>query len=66
MTSCCVVFSISSMRPMSNAAFARRSRAASAGMMPSAAIASAAASSTESHASYRRCSVQIRPISGCV
>ncbi len=51
MTSCWVVFSISSMRAMSKRAFSRSSRAASAGTMPTAAIASAAASSTASHVS---------------
>ena len=65
-TSCCVVFSISSMRAMSNAPLSRSSRAASAGTMPAAAIASAAATSTWSQVSYRRCSLQMRPISGCV
>ena len=51
MTSCCVTFSISSIRAMSNAPFSRRSFAASAGTIPAAAIASAAATSTCSHVS---------------
>ena len=50
-TSCCVVCSISSIRAMSNDAFARSSRAASPGMIPASAIASAAASSTASQVS---------------
>ena len=66
MTSCCVVCSISSMRAMSNAPRSRMSRAASGGTMPAAAIASAAAVSTSSQVSYRRWSLQMRPISGCV
>src|SRR4030095_1007794 len=66
MTSCCVIFSISSMRATSNAAFSRSVRAASFGTMPASAIASAAANSTCSHVSYFRCSLQIRPISGWV
>ena len=51
MTSCCVVRSISSMRAMSNAPRSRMSRAASAGTMPAAAMASAAAVSTSSQVS---------------
>ncbi len=51
MTSCCVVCSISSMRAMSNAPRSRMSRAASAGTMPAAAMASAAAVSTSSQVS---------------
>jgi cytoskeletal protein CcmA (bactofilin family) len=50
-TSCCVVCSISSMRAMSKPPRSRMSRAASAGTMPAAAIASAAAVSTSSHVS---------------
>ena len=65
-TSCWVVCSISSMRAMSKAPRSRMSRAASAGMMPAAAIASAAAVSTSSQVSYRRWSLQIRPMSGWV
>jgi hypothetical protein len=65
-TSCCVVCSISSMRAISKAPRSRMSRAASGGTMPAAAIASAAAVSTASQVSYRRWSLQIRPISGCV
>ena len=51
MTSCCVTFSISSMRAMLKAPLSRRSLAASAGTMPASAIASAAATSTWSHVS---------------
>jgi hypothetical protein len=50
-TSCCVTFSISSMRAISNRALPFNSRAASVGTMPAAAIASAAASSTCNHVS---------------
>jgi hypothetical protein len=50
-TSCCVTCSISSMRLTSKAARLRSSRAASAGIIPASAIASAAASSTSSHVS---------------
>jgi hypothetical protein len=66
MTSCWVVCSISSMRATSKAAFSRSSRAASAGTTADAAMASAAANSTCSQVSYLRCSLQMRPISGCV
>src|SRR6185369_2165536 len=66
MTSCCVTCSISSMREMSNAPRSRMSRAASAGTIPAAAMASAAAASTSNQVSYRRWSLQIRPISACV
>ena len=49
---------------------ARRSREARArprrGTMPASAIASAAASSTSSQVSKRRCSLQIAPMSGWV
>ena len=65
-TSCCVVCSMASMRAISNAPRSRMSRAASAGTMPAAAIASAAADSTSSQVSYRRWSLQIRPMSGWV
>ena len=51
MTSCCVTLSISSIRAMSNEAFARISAAASRGTRPASAMASAAASSTSSHVS---------------
>jgi hypothetical protein len=50
-TSCCVVCSISSIRAMSKPAFARTSRAASAGTIRASAMASRAASSTSSHVS---------------
>ena len=65
-TSCCVVFSISSMRAMLKSPLVFKSRAASAGTMPAAAMASAAATSTWSQVSYLCCSLQMRPISGCV
>src|SRR5687767_9545411 len=65
-TSCWVVFSISSMRAMSNPPRSRMSLAASAGTIPARAIASAAAISTCSQVSYRRDSLQMRPISGFV
>src|SRR5713226_2059464 len=54
------------MRAMSKAPRSRMSRAASVGTRPAAAIASAAAVSTSSQVSYRRWSLQMRPISGCV
>src|SRR6187399_96777 len=54
------------MRATSKAPRSRMSRAASGGTMPAAAIASAAAVSTSSQVSYRRWSLQMRPISGCV
>ena len=66
MTSCWVVCSIASMRAMSKAPRSRMSRAASGGTMPADAIASAAAVSTSSQVSYRRWSLQIRPMSGWV
>jgi hypothetical protein len=65
-TSCWVVFSISSMRAMLKSPRFFRSCAASAGTMPAAAMASAAATSTWSQVSYLCCSLQMRPISGCV
>jgi len=64
-TSCCVVCSISSMRAMSKVAFSRSSFAASAGTMPASAMVSAAASSTASHVSNRRCSAQMADMAGC-
>ena len=66
MTSCWVICSISSMRAMSKPPRSRMSRAASGGTMPAAAMASAAAVSTSNQVSYRRWSLQIRPISGWV
>ena len=53
-TSCLVISSIASMRAMSisiDAAFARSSAAASRGIRPASAVASAAASSTSSQVS---------------
>src|SRR5262245_37225095 len=54
------------MRAISKAPRSRMSLAASAGTILAAAIASAAAISTSSQVSYRRWSLQIRPISGWV
>ena len=66
MTSCFVFASISSMRAMSNPPRSRIAPAAAAGMIPASAIASAAAISTCSQHSNRRCSLQIRPIAAPV
>ena len=66
MTSCCVVSSMAAIRATSNFDFSRMSRAASCGMIPASAIASAAAVSTCSQVSNLRSSLQMRPMSGCV
>ena len=63
-TSCRVVASISWMRATSNPARSRIAFAAPAGTIPSAAIASAAATSTRIQDSNWASSVQRAPISG--
>ena len=63
-TSCWTVFSISWMRAMSKPARSRMATAASSGTIPSAAIASAAATSTSIQEAKSASSVQIAPISG--
>ena len=54
------------MRAMSKRAALADVARSFGGTMPAAAIASAAAVSTSSQVSYRRWSLQIRPMSGCV